>query len=71
MRASVDFESLERVVQPMSSSGLAAMVGVSRWTVSSWKESGRIPVSAADRIACELGLHVLNIWPDFHGAYSR
>lgn len=71
MRASVDYESLERLLRPKSAYHLADMLGMSKPAVSAWRNSGKIPVSTADRIACQLDLHVLNIWPDFYEAYSR
>ena len=44
---------------------LAQRTGVTRNSIYRWRETG-IPLFAADRIACHMGVHPLVIWPDFH-----
>lgn len=45
---------------------LADTAGVTARTVARWKAEGGIPEPAADRLACELGLHLDIIWPANH-----
>lgn len=43
---------------------IAEMCAVTRGTVQRWKQAGTIPEFAADRLACELGVHPATIWGD-------
>lgn len=47
-------------------SELALRSGYSPRTIHRWKTNG-IPLHSADQLACRLGYHPANIWPDwFH-----
>ena len=43
---------------------LAELVGASRRTLTRWVSAG-VPLEHADRIACSLGYHVCEIWPEW------
>jgi hypothetical protein len=49
--------------QHVSTIELAAYIGHERSAIYKWRRTG-IPLFTADRLANDLGLHVLNIWPD-------
>lgn len=55
----------DRTVRTLCDGELAAYIGVSRETVCRWKAGRRITTLVADRTAIALGLHPLNIWPDW------
>lgn len=44
---------------------ISSVLGISRDVVRRWDREGLTP-HAADRAATALGLHPLEIWPDFH-----
>lgn len=44
--------------------GLAAVAGVTPRSVVRWRRDGSIPWRHADVVACRLGLHPANIWPE-------
>jgi hypothetical protein len=44
----------------------AALCGVSTRTWQRWRDERTLPWRAADGVAVRLGLHPLNIWPDFN-----
>ena len=47
----------------VSTLAFVAYIGCERSTYYKWR-SGGIPLHAADRLARDLGLHLLNLWPD-------
>jgi hypothetical protein len=49
--------------QHVSTIEFAHHLGFERSTVYKWRKDG-IPLHTADAISRDLGLHVLNIWPD-------
>lgn len=44
---------------------VADVLGVNRRAVYRWQTAG-LTIEAADRMATALGLHPLEVWPDFH-----
>lgn len=45
---------------------LGEIIGFSRAVAYRWGREGGIPSRTADAAACRLGLHPLEIWPDFY-----
>lgn len=48
----------------VSLTDLANVAGVEKRTAHRWVAEGGIPEPAADRLACNLGLHLDILWPD-------
>jgi hypothetical protein len=48
----------------------APMIGVDRRTLYGYRETG-LSADQADRVAVALGLHPLNLWPDFYEPASE
>jgi hypothetical protein len=48
-----------------SVSALARALGRERITVSKWNTRG-LPAVSADEVAVAVGLHPVEVWPDFH-----
>lgn len=46
-------------------SGLARALGHERAQVSKWRSRG-LPVTTADAVAVALGLHPVEVWPDWY-----
>lgn len=46
-------------------STLAMALGRHRRQVSEWQNNG-IPVLSADRVAVSLGMHPIEVWPDWY-----
>ena len=44
---------------------LARVLEVNSSQVHHWKKGGGVPDRSADRMAVRLGLHPLNVWPEF------
>jgi lambda repressor-like predicted transcriptional regulator len=58
--------SLEPLVEYYGSvSTLARALGVERTQVAHWRSDG-LPVDSADRIACSLGKHPAEVWPEWY-----
>ena len=49
---------------------IAELAGVSRRTVNRWRHAG-IPLELADRLACAIGLHPSNVWPEWYELEAR
>jgi hypothetical protein len=71
VRGWVPYEPIASMFGPVSDHAIAKRLGVNRTTVGHWRRSGQVPLGTADRVACELGLHPLNLWPDYNERYSR
>lgn len=50
---------------------LADALGVHQRQIVRWRTGGRITLELADRCACTLGYHVLDIWPDAYQDVAR
>ncbi len=61
--ARLPWEPLHRVFDG-TAADVAEMAGVSVRQVFRWKHDG-IPVGRADRVACKLGYHPVEIWPEW------
>jgi len=48
-----------------SISEMSVHLGVARGQLHRWRRGG-LPTSAADRLCVRLGVHVVEIWPEFH-----
>jgi hypothetical protein len=50
----------------MTSIGIViAVTGTDRSLVHRWNRAGGVPEVSADRVAVALGLHPINIWPNW------
>lgn len=47
----------------MSAAEIAELLGVTPRTVSRWRNGGTIEPATADRLACYLGMHPVEMWP--------
>lgn len=52
------------VVRYGNGSALARALGCAHEQVSRWRSNG-LPLDAADRLAVALGLHPVEVWPDW------
>ena len=50
---------------------IAERLEVAQATVATWRKTGSLELTTADRVATKLGLHVTNIWPDYHQLYTQ
>lgn len=55
---------LRPLVAHMTMREIASLAGVQRRTLHKYFAAGQIPEHRAEAIACGLGLHPMNIWPD-------
>ncbi|MBW3536188.1 MAG: hypothetical protein KY395_00270 [Actinobacteria bacterium] len=63
--------SLEPLVARYGSvSGLARALRRDRVQVSKWRRDG-LPMASADRIAVALGMHPVEVWPDWYEATEQ
>lgn len=60
------FDALRRQGRTYHSE-LAAIFGVPEKTIESWLRYKRVPRHKADAVACQIGLHPLNVWPEWRG----
>jgi hypothetical protein len=44
---------------------LACLCGVEKRTYERWARAGSVPFWRADEIACRLGIHPAELWPEF------
>jgi len=51
-------------------STFAEAIGLSRKSCYRYFESG-VPLYVADRLAIKVGLHPLEVWPDFHQGFGE
>jgi len=49
-----------------SYTNLARICGVTESLPQKWKQRGGLPERAADRVACNLGVHPFTIWDDWY-----
>lgn len=54
--------------QPANLTNIAEMLGVDRRSVHRYATGARLDRIAADRLAVRLGLHPLNLWPEWCAA---
>lgn len=47
---------------------IARHLGVDHTTIGNWRSGARLMSSTADRVAIRLGLHPINIWPEWEVA---
>jgi hypothetical protein len=47
---------------------MARSLGFNRETVGRWRRGGYLRLDSAERCADALGVHPLEIWPDYHEA---
>lgn len=63
--------SLEPLVSRYGSvSALARALDCDRVQVSKWRRDG-LPMASADRLAVALGMHPVEVWPDWYEATER
>ena len=63
-RRRLDFGQLEQLVAAPSTAELCRRLGVQRDVLLTWRRSG-VTVDQADELATVVGLHPLNVWPDW------
>jgi type II secretory pathway component PulL len=49
-----------------NSSQASRAIGVDRYNIIRWRRGQRVQAQRADEIACALGLHPCDIWPDWY-----
>jgi hypothetical protein len=45
---------------------IADAIGFARGTIHSWRRRSGIPLYSADQVACRLGMHPVDLWPDWY-----
>lgn len=69
MTAMFDPAPLLRLALPLTDDGqdkeVGALLGVADRTVARWRRGAQVSLDIADRVAQALGLHPVNIWPEY------
>lgn len=60
-----EWERVEELFDDPSVKTIAEQLSVTRRTIHRWRQVGTVDWIMADKIACTLGYHISNIWPEW------
>jgi hypothetical protein len=63
-------EPVLNLLKELPDNTAAQAAGVSRKTIQRWRQGALIAVRNADTVACALGHHPLELWPDWRDAQA-